>query len=82
MSYEVKSDDFIFGKKGGKLKPEIIQRLIRKIRNRLILPEIHPSFFATYFCYRTSTKFCGFAINSRASWPFFIIYHSKVYFCK
>ena len=38
--YEVKSDDFIFlGKKGGKLKPEIIQRLIRKIRNRLILPE-------------------------------------------
>ncbi len=38
--YELKLDDFIFlGKKGGKLKPEIIQRLIRKVRNRLILPE-------------------------------------------
>ena len=38
--YELKLDDFIFlGKKGGKLKPEIIQRLIRKARNRLILPE-------------------------------------------
>ena len=31
---------FIFlGKKGGKLKPEIIQRLVRKIRYRLVLPE-------------------------------------------
>ena len=38
--YEFKSDDFIFlGKKGGKLKPEIIQRLVRKIRYRLVLPE-------------------------------------------
>ena len=38
--YEFKSDDFIFlGKKGGKLKPEIIQRLVRKIRYRLLLPE-------------------------------------------
>ena len=38
--YELKPYDFIFlGKKGGKLKPEIIQRLVRKIRNRLILPE-------------------------------------------
>ena len=38
--YEFKSDDFIFlGKKGGKLKPEIIQRLVRKIRHRLVLPE-------------------------------------------
>ena len=38
--YEFKRDDFIFlGKKGGKLKPEIIQRLVRKIRYRLVLPE-------------------------------------------
>ena len=38
--YEFKSDDFIFlGKKGGKLKPEIIQRLVRKIRYRWVLPE-------------------------------------------
>ena len=38
--YEFKSDDFIFlGKKGGKLKPEIIQRLVRNIRYRLVLPE-------------------------------------------
>ena len=38
--YEFRSDDFIFlGKKGGKLKPEIIQRLVRKIRYRLVLPE-------------------------------------------
>ena len=38
--YKLKSDNFIFlGKKGGKLKPEIIQRLVKSIRNRLILPE-------------------------------------------
>ncbi len=38
--FKINSDDFIFlGKKGGKLKPEIIQRLVRKIRERLILPE-------------------------------------------
>ena len=38
--FRMKSEDFIFfGKKGGKLKPEIIQRLVRKIRGRLILPE-------------------------------------------
>ncbi len=38
--FKMKSDDFIFlGKKGKKLQPEIIQRLIRKIRDRLLLPE-------------------------------------------
>ena len=38
--YDLQSDNFIFlGKKGGKLKPEIIQRLVRRIRNSLILPE-------------------------------------------
>ena len=38
--YEMKSGDFIFlGKKGKKLKPEIIQRLVKKVKDRLILPE-------------------------------------------
>ncbi len=37
---DFKSNDYIFvGKKGGKLKPEIIQRLVREIRDKLILPE-------------------------------------------
>ncbi len=38
--YDFKSNDFIFiGKRGEKLKPEIIQRLLRGIRYKLILPE-------------------------------------------
>ena len=32
--------DFVFvGKRGGKLKPEIIQRLVKEIRNKLMLPD-------------------------------------------
>ncbi len=38
--YNLSSNDFIFiGVKGKRLKPEIIQRLVREIRNNLILPE-------------------------------------------
>lgn len=38
--YSFDLDSFIFiGKKGGKLKPEIIQRKIRDIRKKFILPE-------------------------------------------
>ena len=38
--YTFLDDDFIFlGKKGNKLKAEIIQRLVRELRNKLILPD-------------------------------------------
>ena len=38
--YNLTYKDFVFvGKRGGKLKPEIIQRLVREIRNKLILPD-------------------------------------------
>ena len=39
-NFNFELNDSIFkGKKGGKLKPEIIQRLIRKIRKEIILPD-------------------------------------------
>ena len=38
--FNLSDNDFIFlGKKGGRLKPEIIQRLIREIRKKIILPD-------------------------------------------
>ncbi len=38
--FNFNSNDFIFiGKKGGKLKAEILQRLIREIRKKIILPD-------------------------------------------
>ena len=38
--FNLSNNDFIFlGKKGGRLKPEIIQRLIREIRKKIILPD-------------------------------------------
>ncbi len=38
--FDLSENNFIFqGKRGNKLKPEIIQRLIRKIRKKIILPD-------------------------------------------
>ena len=40
MPFIYKDDSFVFlGEKGKKLKPEIIQRVIREIRNKCLLPD-------------------------------------------
>ena len=52
--FEFSGNNYIFlGKRGKKLKAEIIQKEIRKIRNTLMLPEQHnTSFIKAYFCNR------------------------------